>query len=56
MTRNECNYRSAAGKSEFGVCGGVGGVMVIELLAGTMRRGRWVIERMRGNARRRIDG
>ena len=56
MTRNECNYRSAAGRSECGVCGGVGGVMVIELLAGTMRRGRWVIERMRGNARRRIGG
>ena len=30
----------AAGKSEFGVCGVVGGMMVIELLAGTMRRGR----------------
>ena len=29
-------------KSEFGVCGVVGGMMVIELLAGTMRRGRWV--------------
>lgn len=28
---------AAAGKSEFGVCGGVGGVMVIELLAGKMR-------------------
>ena len=28
------------GKSEFGLCGGVGGMMVIELLAGTMRRGR----------------
>ena len=27
----------AVGKSEFGVCGGVGGMMVIELLAGTMR-------------------
>ncbi len=27
----------ALGKSEFGVCGGVGGMMVIELLAGTMR-------------------
>ena len=25
------------GKSEFGVCGVVGGMMVIELLAGTMR-------------------
>ena len=52
----ELSVRSAAGKSEFGVCGGVGGVMVIELLAGTMRRGRWVIERMSGNARRRIGG
>ena len=26
----------AVGKSEFGVCGVVGGMMVIELLAGTM--------------------
>ena len=32
--------RSAAGKSEFGVCGVVGGMMVIEMLAGNMRRGR----------------
>ena len=32
----------AVGKSEFGVCGVVGGMMVIE--------------RMRGNARRRIGG
>ncbi len=47
---------AAAEKSEFGLCGGVGGIMVIELLAGTMRRGRWMIERMRGNARRRIGG
>jgi len=31
---------AAIGKSEFGVCGVVGGMMVIELLAGTMRRGR----------------
>ena len=30
----------AARKSEFGVCGVVGGMMVIELLAGAMRRGR----------------
>ena len=30
----------AAGKSEFGLCGVVGGMMAIELLAGTMRRGR----------------
>ena len=33
---------AAAEKSEFGVCGVVGGMMVIELLAGTMRRGRVV--------------
>ena len=33
---------AAAGKSEFGLCGVVGGKMVIELLAGTMRRGRVV--------------
>ena len=31
---------AAVGKSEFGVCGVVGGMMAIELLAGTMRRGR----------------
>ena len=31
---------AAVGKSEFGVCGVVGGMTVIELLAGTMRRGR----------------
>ena len=31
---------TAAGKSEIGVCGVFGGKMVIELLAGTMRRGR----------------
>ena len=31
---------TAAEKSEFGVCGVVGGMMGIELLAGTMRRGR----------------
>ena len=30
----------AAEKSEFGLCGVVGGMMVIELLAGTMGRGR----------------
>ena len=33
---------AAVGKSEFGVCGVVGGMMVIELLAGAMRRGRVV--------------
>ena len=27
-------------KSEFGVCGVVGGMMAIEMLAGAMRRGR----------------
>lgn len=32
----------AAEKSEFGMCGVVVGMMVIELLAGTMRRGRVV--------------
>ena len=30
----------AVGKSEFGLCGVVGGMMMIELLAGTMGRGR----------------
>jgi len=30
----------AAGKSEFGVCGVVGGMMVIELLAFAMRQSR----------------
>ena len=30
------NCRSAVGKSEFGVCGVVGGMMAIEMLAGTM--------------------
>lgn len=29
------------GKSEFELCGVVGGMMAIEMLAGTMRRGRW---------------
>ena len=45
------------GKSEFELCGVVGGMMAIEMLAGTMGLllG-WVIERMRGNARRRIGG
>ena len=33
---------TAAEKSEFGLCGVVGGMMVIELLVGTMRRGRVV--------------
>ena len=37
-----CRWVLAAGKSEFGLCGVVGGMMVIE--------------RMRGNARRRIGG
>lgn len=32
----------AAGKREFGVCGVVGGMMAIEMLAGAMRRGRLV--------------
>ena len=33
---------SAVGKSEFGVCVVVGGMMAIEMLAGSMRRGRLV--------------
>ena len=33
---------AALGKTDFGVCGVVVGMMVIELLAGTMRRGRVV--------------
>ena len=35
---------AALGKTDFGLYGVVGGMMVIELLAGTMRRGRgrWV--------------
>ena len=37
-----CRWLLAVGKSEFGLCGGVGGMTVIEMLAGTMRldRGR----------------
>ena len=31
---------AALGKTDFGVCGVVVGMMVIEVLAGTMRRGR----------------
>ena len=38
----ELSVRVAAGKSEFGVCGVVGGMMAIEMLAGAMRRGRLV--------------
>ena len=40
---------AAVGKSEFGVCGVVGGMMVIEMLAGTMRldRGRFAAVEMR---------
>ena len=37
-----CRWMLVVEKSEFGVCSVVGGMMVIE--------------RMRGNARRRIDG
>ena len=32
--------RRAVGKSEFGLCGVAGGMMVIEMLAGNMGRGR----------------
>ena len=48
------------GKSEGGLDGVVGGMTVIVMLAGTIsaraRSFGWMIERMRGNARRRIDG
>ena len=37
-----CRWVLAAEKSEFGVCGMVGGMMVIVVLAGSMRRGRLV--------------
>ena len=37
-----CRWVLAAGKREFGVCGVVGGMMAIEVLAGAMRRGRLV--------------
>ena len=33
---------AALGKTDFGVCGVVGGMMAIEVLAGKMRRGRVV--------------
>ena len=32
-----CRWVLAVGKSEFGLCGVVGGMMVIEMLAGKMR-------------------
>ena len=51
------NCRSAVGKSEFGVCGVVGGMMVIELLAGTMRLDRVVFaaREMRGERNGECD-
>ena len=47
----------AAEKSEFGLCGVVGGMMVIELLAGTMRldRGRIAAVEMRGERNGECD-
>ena len=39
------------GKSEFGLCGGVGGMMGIELLAGKMRCGRGRIAAVEGDMR-----
>lgn len=33
---------AALGKTDFGLCGVVGGMMTIEMLAGAMRRGRVV--------------
>ena len=48
---------AAAEKSEFGVCGVVGGMMVIELLAGTMRldRGGIAAGEMRGERNGECD-
>ena len=45
------------GKSEFGLCGMVGGMMVIELLAGKMRldRGRIAAGEMRGERNGECD-
>lgn len=44
-----CRWLSAAGKSEFGLCGVVGGMLAIEMLAYTMRldRGRIAAVEMR---------
>ena len=50
------NCRRAAGKSEFGVCGGVGGMMVIEMLAGTMRLDRISPEAIGRAAKRALCG
>ena len=47
---------SAAGKSEFGVCGVVGGKMVIELLAGKMRLDRISPEAIGRAAKRALAG
>ena len=49
-----CRWVLAAGKSEFGVCGVVGGMTVIELLAGTMRRGRGGIAAVEDDMRQNI--
>ena len=46
----------AAEKSEFGVCGVVGGMMVIELLAGTMRLDRISPEAIGRAAKRALAG
>ena len=46
----------AVGKSEFGVCGVVGGMMVIEMLAGTMRLDRISPEAVGRAAKRSLEG
>ena len=46
----------AAGKSEFGLCGVVGVMMVIELLAGTMRLDRISPEAIGRAAKRALAG
>ena len=46
----------AVGKSEFGVCGVVGGMMVIELLAGKMRLDRISPEAIGRAAKRALAG
>ena len=48
--------KRAAGKSEIGLCGVVGGMMVIELLAGTMRLDRISPEAVGRAAKRSLEG
>ena len=48
--------KRAAGKSEIGLCGVVGGMMVIELVAGTMRLDRISPEAVGRAAKRSLEG